>query len=152
MFHEQALDPKKLEMLKLQMEGETERPFREKFYQLEKELEKYRAECNSLKYEFSFVKSEYEHDRQEHQQIIEEMRLRHEAEVNNIWYRNHVFIISFIPWLGVLLDYRKMCQCLNMKLIYFTANIGAMFCIETFSGDMTSETFLSHMTSGAGWF
>jgi len=70
-----------MESLKLQLQGETERPFRDKFGRLDQELEKYRTEYNKIKYEYSFLKSEYEHDQVEHQRVLEEMKLRHEAEV-----------------------------------------------------------------------
>ena len=77
------MNPQKLDLLRLQMTDEVESPFREKYARLEQEIEKYRAEYNKLKYEFSFLKSEYEHEKGENQRIVAEMKLRHEAEVNN---------------------------------------------------------------------
>ena len=48
---------------------------------MEEESERFRSEYNKLKYEFSFLKSEYEHEKVENQRIIREMKMRHEAEV-----------------------------------------------------------------------
>ena len=78
----QSVSGQRLEMLKLQLQDEVELPFREKFSRLDEEVEKYRSEYNKLKYEYAFLKSEYDHDRQEHQRVVEEMSLRHEAEVS----------------------------------------------------------------------
>lgn len=80
----QTLNSQKLEMLKLQVTEELEKPYREKFNRLDVEAEKYRNEYNKLKYEYSFLKSEYEHDKQQQQQVVEEIKLRHEAEVTNL--------------------------------------------------------------------
>ena len=63
------------------MRDELEKSYRDKYSTLEEETEHYRNEHNKLKYEFSFLKSEYEHDKQEHQRVLQELKLRHEAEV-----------------------------------------------------------------------
>lgn len=46
------------------------------------ETEKYRSEYNKLRYEFTFVKSQFDHQREEHAHTLEERRLRYEAEVS----------------------------------------------------------------------
>ena len=68
-------------MVQLQLKDELERSYREKYLALEDETERFRNEYNKLKYEFSFLKSEYEHEKAEHVRVVEESRLRHEAEV-----------------------------------------------------------------------
>jgi coiled-coil domain-containing protein 41 len=80
----QVVNPKMVESLKLQVHGEVEKPFHDKLAQLERDLEKFRAENKKLKYDYSFLKSEYEHQRQEHQRVVEELTLRYEAEVTNL--------------------------------------------------------------------
>ena len=70
-----------VESMKLQAHSEVEKSFRERFDQLDHELEKSRGENKKLKYDYNFLKSEFEHSRQEQQRIVEEMTLRSEAEV-----------------------------------------------------------------------
>lgn len=84
MLKTQVLDPKKMELLKLQVQSDLEKSYREKFDVMSKEMERNRNELSKLKYEYSFLKSEYEHDRQEHQSLLMEISLRHEAEVTNL--------------------------------------------------------------------
>lgn len=45
------------------------------------EAEKYRSEYNKLRYDFTFLKSERDHQREEHERILEEQRLRYNADV-----------------------------------------------------------------------
>lgn len=80
----------------MELQEEMEQPFREKFAKLDQEVEKYRSEYNKLKYEYTFLKSEYAHERQEHARIVEEMNLRHEAEVSMFKCSGHNHIISSI--------------------------------------------------------
>lgn len=70
-----------MELLKLQVQSDLEKSYREKFDLMSREMERNRNELSKLKYEYSFLKSEYEHDRQEHQSLLMEINLRHEAEV-----------------------------------------------------------------------
>ncbi len=46
------------------------------------QLELTQAELNKLKYEQSFLQSEYQHERTQKQQMVDEMKLRYEAEVS----------------------------------------------------------------------
>ena len=45
------------------------------------EAEKYRSEYNKLRYEVTFLKSQFEHQREEHARTLEEKRIQYEAEV-----------------------------------------------------------------------
>lgn len=45
------------------------------------EAEKYRSEYNKLRYDFTFLKSEFEHQQEEHERILEEQQIRHSADV-----------------------------------------------------------------------
>ncbi|XP_009976371.1 PREDICTED: centrosomal protein of 83 kDa [Tauraco erythrolophus] len=57
----QVLTPQKLELLK--------------------EVEKYRTDYNKLRYEYTFLKSEFEHQKEEHERILEEKKIKYEAEI-----------------------------------------------------------------------
>ncbi|XP_009880952.1 PREDICTED: centrosomal protein of 83 kDa [Charadrius vociferus] len=48
---------------------------------LELKLEKYRTEYNKLRYEHTFLKSEFEHQKEEHARILEEKKIKYEAEI-----------------------------------------------------------------------
>ena len=75
-----------VESLKLQAHGELEKSFREQFSLLDMELGKFRSENKKLKYDYNFLKSEFEHSRQEHLRIMEEMTMRNDAEVEYLKY------------------------------------------------------------------
>ncbi|XP_029457473.1 centrosomal protein of 83 kDa [Rhinatrema bivittatum] len=77
----QVLTPQKLELLKAQMQQELEIPMRERFRKLDEEVEKYRGEYNKLRYEQTFLKSEFEHQKEEHARILEEKKIKYNAEV-----------------------------------------------------------------------
>ena len=48
------------------------------------QIEQLQTELNKLRYEHSFLQQEYQHERTTHQQVIDEMKLRHEAEVSHL--------------------------------------------------------------------
>uniref|UniRef100_A0A4W6CGA0 Centrosomal protein 83 n=1 Tax=Lates calcarifer TaxID=8187 RepID=A0A4W6CGA0_LATCA len=77
----QVMTPQRLELLRAQVQQEMEAPVRERFNKLEEETEKYRSEYNKLRYEYTFLKSQFDHQREEHAHILEERRIRYEAEV-----------------------------------------------------------------------
>ncbi|XP_071490430.1 centrosomal protein of 83 kDa-like [Diadema antillarum] len=80
----QSLTPDKLELIKLKIAEDLEKPFRERFTQLESEVEHYRTEFNKLRYEHSFLKSEYEHEQAEHKRMVEEVKMQYETEIANL--------------------------------------------------------------------
>ncbi|XP_061847050.1 centrosomal protein of 83 kDa-like isoform X1 [Colius striatus] len=77
----QVLTPQKLELLKAQIQQELESPMTERYQKLENEVEKYRREYNKLRYEHTFLKSEFEHQKEEHARILEEKKIKYEAEI-----------------------------------------------------------------------
>ncbi|XP_008399793.1 centrosomal protein of 83 kDa isoform X2 [Poecilia reticulata] len=77
----QVMTPQRLELLRAQVQQEMEAPVRERFNKLEEEAEKYRSEYNKLRYDFTIIKSQLEHQREEHSRMLEERRVLHEAEV-----------------------------------------------------------------------
>ncbi|XP_027711674.1 centrosomal protein of 83 kDa isoform X2 [Vombatus ursinus] len=80
----QVLTPQKLELLRTQIQQELETPMRERFRNLDEEVEKYRTEYNKLRYEHTFLKSEFEHQKEEYMRILEEEKIKYEAEVSRL--------------------------------------------------------------------
>ncbi|KAM3587708.1 uncharacterized protein V6R79_012429 [Siganus canaliculatus] len=80
----QVMTPQRLELLRAQVQQEMEAPVRERFNKLEEETEKYRSEYNKLRYESTFLKSQLEHQRDEHARILEEKCIRYEAEITRL--------------------------------------------------------------------
>uniref|UniRef100_A0A3B5L3F3 Centrosomal protein 83 n=1 Tax=Xiphophorus couchianus TaxID=32473 RepID=A0A3B5L3F3_9TELE len=77
----QVMTPQRLELLRAQVQQEMEAPVRERFNKLEEqETEKYRSEYNKLRYDFTVVKSQLEHQREEHSRTLEDRRILHQAE------------------------------------------------------------------------
>ncbi|XP_071075102.1 centrosomal protein of 83 kDa isoform X2 [Dasypus novemcinctus] len=77
----QILTPQKLELLRAQIQQELETPMRDRFRNLDEEVEKYRAEYNKLRYEHTFLKSEFEHQKEEFSRILEEEKIKYESEI-----------------------------------------------------------------------
>ncbi|XP_063120106.1 centrosomal protein of 83 kDa isoform X8 [Rattus norvegicus] len=77
----QILTPQKLELVKAQLQQELEAPMRERFRTLDEEVERYRAEYNKLRYEHTFLKSEFEHQKEELTRISEEEKMKYKSEV-----------------------------------------------------------------------
>ena len=78
----QVVNPKMMDALRQQIQAEVEKPFREKVAQMDAELDKSRSDYRKLKYDFTFLKSEYDHERAEHKRVVDELTLRYEAEVS----------------------------------------------------------------------
>ncbi|XP_009085226.2 centrosomal protein of 83 kDa [Serinus canaria] len=78
---QQVLTPQKLEQLKAKMYEELESPMRERYQKLENEVEKYRTLYNKLRYDHTFLKSEFEHQKEEHAHILEEKKIKYETEI-----------------------------------------------------------------------
>ncbi|XP_018894642.2 centrosomal protein of 83 kDa isoform X2 [Gorilla gorilla gorilla] len=77
----QILTPQKLELLRAQIQQELETPMRERFRNLDEEVEKYRAVYNKLRYEHTFLKSEFEHQKEEYARILDEGKIKYESEI-----------------------------------------------------------------------
>ncbi|XP_051974656.1 centrosomal protein of 83 kDa [Xyrauchen texanus] len=77
----QVPTPQRLELLRAQVQQELEAPIRERFNKLQEEAENYRSEYNKLRYDLTFLKSEFDHQKEEHVRVLEERRIRHEADV-----------------------------------------------------------------------
>ncbi|XP_076010525.1 centrosomal protein of 83 kDa-like [Genypterus blacodes] len=80
----QVMTPQWLELLRAQVQQEMEAPVRERFNMLEEETEKYRNDYYKLRYEYTLLKSQFDHQREEHARTLEEQRIRVEAEVSRL--------------------------------------------------------------------
>ncbi|XP_073507791.1 centrosomal protein of 83 kDa [Phyllobates terribilis] len=77
----QVLSPQRLDLLKIQLQQEVEAPMREHFRKLNDEVEKYRGDYNKLRYENGILASQLEHQREEQHRILEEQKIRFEAQI-----------------------------------------------------------------------
>lgn len=64
------------------------------FFCLTQEVEKYRTEYNKLRYEHTFLKSEFEHQKEEHARILEEMKIKYEAEVHRMLQQLKMYLMT----------------------------------------------------------
>ena len=75
-----------------QLLEELEEPYRAKWKQLGQEAECCRTQYNQLKYEYTFLKAEFEHERAEHQGVVDEMKMLHEKETTNLRRERDILI------------------------------------------------------------
>ncbi|XP_061523943.1 centrosomal protein of 83 kDa-like isoform X2 [Phycodurus eques] len=80
----QVMTPQRLELLRAQVQQEMEGPVRARFARLEEEAEKYRSEYNKLRYGYTVLNAQFEHQKEEHARVAEEQRLRYEAEIAHL--------------------------------------------------------------------
>ncbi|XP_051912119.1 centrosomal protein of 83 kDa isoform X3 [Hippocampus zosterae] len=80
----QVMTPKRLELLRAQVQQELEAPVRERFNKLEEEAEKYRSEFNKLRYAFTVLNSQFEHQKEEHISVLEGQKMRYEMEISHL--------------------------------------------------------------------
>ncbi|KAM3836185.1 LOW QUALITY PROTEIN: centrosomal protein of 83 kDa-like [Diretmus argenteus] len=80
----QVMTPQRLELLRAQVQQEMEAPVRDRFNKLEEETERYRSDYNKLRYEYTFLKSQFDHQREENTRVLEERRIRYEAEISRV--------------------------------------------------------------------
>ena len=89
---EQVMSETKMDMLRAQLLEELEEPYRAKWKQLGQEAECCRTQYNQLKYEYTFLKAEFEHERAEHQGVVDEMKMLHEKETTNLRRERDILI------------------------------------------------------------
>uniref|UniRef100_A0A8C5WCC4 Centrosomal protein 83 n=1 Tax=Leptobrachium leishanense TaxID=445787 RepID=A0A8C5WCC4_9ANUR len=78
----QVPSPQKLELLKIQMHQDLEATTRDRFRKLNEDVEKYKDDYNKLRYETTFLKSQFEHQKEQHVRVLEEQKMKYEAEIN----------------------------------------------------------------------
>uniref|UniRef100_T1IVC3 Uncharacterized protein n=1 Tax=Strigamia maritima TaxID=126957 RepID=T1IVC3_STRMM len=77
-----------LALLKLRVQEEIDIAYRERFALVEEETEQYRSECNKLRYELAFRKSEFEHSQATYAHIQDEMKLKHQSDLISLQKQN----------------------------------------------------------------
>ncbi|XP_061662455.1 centrosomal protein of 83 kDa-like [Syngnathoides biaculeatus] len=80
----QVMTPKRLDLLRAQVQQDLEAPVRERYNKLEEEAEKYRSEFNKLRYAYTVLNSEFEHQKEEHFSVVEEQKMRYEVEIAHL--------------------------------------------------------------------
>ncbi|CAH2277737.1 centrosomal of 83 kDa [Pelobates cultripes] len=78
----QVLSPQKIELLKIQIQQDLEATMKERFQKLNEEAEKYKDDYNKLRYENTFLKSQFEHQKEQHARVSEEQKMKYEAEIS----------------------------------------------------------------------
>ena len=78
------MDDVKLERIKEDLSEQIEAPYKEIVRQLENELQKLQHEVTKLRYEANFHKSAVEHEQSEHHTFIDQLKLKHDIELNAI--------------------------------------------------------------------
>ena len=68
-------------MIRSQVHVELEVTYREKYLKQEEEVKEAWANVSKLRYELSFIKAEYEHDKAEHARQMQDLKLHHDLEV-----------------------------------------------------------------------
>ncbi|XP_061770590.1 centrosomal protein of 83 kDa isoform X3 [Nerophis ophidion] len=81
---QQVMTPQRLELLRAQVQQELEDPVRERFSKLEEEAEKYRTEFNKLRYGYTLLNAQFQHQTEESTRVLEEQKLRYEAEISHL--------------------------------------------------------------------
>ncbi|XP_076448192.1 uncharacterized protein LOC143284928 isoform X2 [Babylonia areolata] len=79
-----TLTPQKVEAIRSQVYSELEATYREKYLKQEDEAKEAWSNVSKLRYEISFLKAEYEHDKAEHARQLQDLKLHHEVEVSNL--------------------------------------------------------------------
>ncbi|XP_077355590.1 centrosomal protein of 83 kDa-like isoform X2 [Festucalex cinctus] len=80
----QVMTPMRLEVLRAQVQQELEAPAREHFAKLEEEAEKYRSEFNKLRYAYTVLNSQFEHQKEEHVGALERQKMRSDVEIAHL--------------------------------------------------------------------
>ncbi|XP_030210888.1 centrosomal protein of 83 kDa isoform X1 [Gadus morhua] len=80
----QVMTPQRLDLLRAQLHQEMEAPVRERFNKLEEEAERYRSEYNKLRYTYTLLKAQAEHQQQESARTLEERNMHFEAQLSHL--------------------------------------------------------------------
>ena len=76
------MDEVKFERLKEELTNQLEVDYKNIVKAYTIELENLKEECNKLRYETTFLKSANEHDKAEFQSLFDQIKLKHDVEVN----------------------------------------------------------------------
>ena len=81
----EMIDTVLLDQFQTQDQMEQQLLHREKYTHLDCQLQNLRSNYTKLQYAYMFLKLEYEHEQRQHARVIEEMKIRHEAQVSGRW-------------------------------------------------------------------
>ena len=68
----------------MRLQSEIELPHRQILETLETELQRSKSDFNKLRYDYSFLKAEYEHEHSQYQRIQDEMKSQYETQIVNL--------------------------------------------------------------------
>ncbi|XP_032220560.2 centrosomal protein of 83 kDa isoform X2 [Nematostella vectensis] len=79
-----VVTPARLDALRIKLLEEVEAPYKERFIMMESDINASRSDFNKLRYDYAFLKSEYENEQKQHRQILEEMQAQYELEISSL--------------------------------------------------------------------
>jgi coiled-coil domain-containing protein 41 len=82
----QSLTPQKMECIRSQVYNELETTYRQKYLKQEEEAKEAWGTVSKLRYEMSFLKAEYEHDKAQHARQMQELKMHNDLEVGQRVY------------------------------------------------------------------
>ena len=110
------------------MYAEVEATYREKYLKQEDEAKEAWANVSKLRYELSFLKAEYEHDKAEHARQMQEVKLHNDLEVRPKGFLN-VNDIIIIAFKCAIQDFLQSPQCAaNCLQLVRSSGPGAIVC------------------------
>jgi len=90
----QIVDPAKLEALKGEISRELEEPIKQHMISMDKEVEKYRTDYNKMRYQYTILKTEFEHVEEKKQRALDEQSLRFKTEISALKYERDELLDS----------------------------------------------------------
>lgn len=82
----QVVDPQKLEAIKGEISQELEGPIKQYMVSMDKEVEKYRTDYNKMRYQYTILKTEFDHAQQKAQREMEDHSRRLQTEISALKY------------------------------------------------------------------
>jgi hypothetical protein len=73
-----------LDRIKEELSQQIEGPYKDIVRQLEQELQKLQEELNKQKQDAKFIKKNKEHEKNEHNNFIDQLKMKHEVELNTL--------------------------------------------------------------------
>ncbi|XP_053318649.1 centrosomal protein of 83 kDa [Spea bombifrons] len=80
----QVPSPQKIEHMKIQIQKDIEAPMKEQLQKLEDDVERYKGDYNKLRYEYTLLKSHFQHELDQRTRMSEEQKLKYETEISEL--------------------------------------------------------------------
>lgn len=113
----QLLTPQRAELLRLQHEEEFQKKYMDALHKMEEETERYRSECEKLRFENTVIRTEYEHEKLESERQLEAARLQYENKILRLKKENEAFRSKTICGQGQSADLVKNLQKEKLQLV-----------------------------------